>query len=666
MSMKKILYVEDNLDNFRLVKAILENKGYKVFGAEDGLEAISKAEEIKPDLILMDIAIPGMDGFEVTTRLKATRDLSEIPVIAISAKVSKKNRDLALAVGCVEFIPKPIDPFNFPSRIEAILSGKDSLLQKKNVLDKEVFRELSKKMVSSLETKVNQLTEVNRRLKDSERKYRSLVENVNVGIWYLSRDEKTIFLNNRMKEILEFKGIAPISIKPFLTRDEYEKFKNHLKEWEKGRIDTFTLVLRTPRKKEKFLLVSGTFVQSEMYEDGGYLISFLDITERKKLERQLLQMQKLDSMATLTAGVSHDFNNILSIIKANLDLILRREDLSSDLKAKLDNIYSAVNRGVNITRNLLAFSRSGPANFVKVDLKKELLDFVKFFSNYKRSNITVSYELEDVPPVLADKTQIGQILLNLATNAQDAMEEGGEIRFYLRKEFVENKDLLERFSAKGGEYVLIVVEDTGSGISPEIMDKIFEPLFTTKEPGKGTGLGLSTVFGIVKRHGGMIDVKSKPGVGTSFYVYFPVIDKEKNSEEELSFNLKDGKFISLLLEDEPSIKDFLRECLLDFNIGVTSCTNFEDFLKELENKEKFDFIFIDFSAVGDENLNKLRKKLLNFKNVIFMSGYSIDEIVKKVGDRFEIKYFLKKPFDLDDVENVLKDVLKDKGNSYYN
>ncbi len=661
--MKKILYVEDNLDNFRLVKAILENKGYKVFGAEDGLEAISRAEEIKPDLILMDIAIPGMDGFEVTTRLKATRDLSNIPVIAISAKVSKKNRDLALAVGCIDFIPKPIDPFSFPGKIEAILSGKGSLLQKKNVLDKEVFRELSKKMVSSLETKVNQLTEVNRRLKDSERKYRSLVENVNVGIWYFSRDEKTIFLNNKMKEILEFKGIAPISIKPFLTRDEYEKFKNHLKEWEKGRIDTFTLVLRTPKKKEKFLLVSGTFVQSEMYEEGGYLISFLDITERKKLERQILQMQKLDSMATLTAGVSHDFNNILSIIKANLDLILKKEKLSENLRTKLDNIYVAVNRGINITKNLLAFSRSGPANFVKVDLKKELLDFVEFFSNYKRGDIKVYYDFEDVPPILADKAQIGQILLNLATNAQDAMEEGGEIRFYLRKEFVENRDLLEQFNAKGGEYVLIVVEDTGSGISPEIMDKIFEPLFTTKEPGKGTGLGLSTVFGIVKRHGGMIDVKSKPGVGTSFYVYFPVIDKEKNSEEELSFNLKDGKFISLLLEDEPSIKDFLEESLSDLGIEVISCIKFDDFMKELERGVGFDLVFVDFSAVGDENLDRLRKKLMDFENVIFMSGYSVGEIKKKVGDSFEIKYFLKKPFGLDDIENILKKFFNEKGNS---
>ena len=660
--MKKILYVEDNLDNFRLVKALLESRGYKVFGAEDGLTAIAKAEDIKPDLILMDIAIPGLDGFEVTTRLKSTGELSSIPIVAISAKVSKKNRDMAFAVGCVDFIPKPIDPFNFPDKIGALLEGKRNTVKQREVFDKEVFKELSKKMVSSLEAKVNQLTEVNIRLKISEKKYKSLIENVNVGIWFFSKNGKTIFLNSRMKEILEFKGITPVSIRPFLSNDEFKKFKKHLQGWESGKSNTFTLVIKTPNKREKHLVASGTFVQTEMAGEEGYLISFLDITERKSLEEQLLQMQKLESMAILTAGVAHDFNNILSIIKANLDLIYKRGNLDIELKSKINNIFSAVERGVNITRSLLIFSRKVPVNFEVVNLKKELKDFIVFFKNYKKKGIDVIYELDEVPPVYADKNQIGQILLNLATNSQDAMENGGEIRFYLTSKRVDDPEILDKYKIEKGEYALIKVEDTGSGIPKDVLDKIFEPLFTTKEPGKGTGLGLSTVYGIVKKHGGFIEVKSEVGVGTTFFVYLPLYnDKEEEEievDEDIDFHNMNYK--AVLLEDEPSIREFLEECLSDFGISVTSFSKFEEFRDFFTKDKSHDIYFIDFSIVGSNNIELLENfvKEKGIEHFVFTSGYSFENICEKIGSDFEIKFFMKKPFDIKDIKKFLLKVLK--------
>ena len=652
--MAKILYVEDNPDNFRLVKTLLEKSGYNVVGAADGMEGITRAREERPDLILMDINIPNLTGYEVTTRIKSIQGLEKVPVVALTAKTMKGDKDLALAAGCVGFIPKPIDPFHFVQDMESFLKGREDRIP--IIEEQSVLREYSRKLVTNLEEKVTQLQEFNRKLQESEERYRTLVENVNIGIWFLSPLRETLFLNQRMRDVLKVGAQDPVSPDSFLEAEDDRIFQDHLQRCADGNPQLWETRFNSPDGRHREVVVSGVVIRSANKEMMGYLLSILDVTEKRELERHLEQVHKLESLSTLTAGVAHDFNNILTIILNNADMLLQKGGLPPEELRKINNVASAARRGSSLTSQLLAFSRETPPNLQMVDPLELLQRFCKFFTNYKRNGVNLRYPTYSaVPAIQADPVQLEQVLLNLATNAQDAMPDGGLLEFDIRLESrARNTALGERTS---GEYVCLIVRDTGAGIDPAIRHKIFEPFFTTKPPGKGTGLGLSAVFGIIKRHNGFIEVDSKPNHGSEFRLYIPEADEKPTMPGEVDLRiLRQGKYGVLVVEDEEMLGDLLCEMLMEIGIQVFLAENMPKAEHTLETKlAHLNFIILDYGMPLLEvrpMIQRLRR-LAPGMRIILTSGHSREDIAAREGP-LAIDGFLKKPFDMKAVVELFK------------
>ena len=267
--MTKILYVEDNPDNFRLVKTLLETSGYEVVGAADGIEAIVRAPQEMPDLVLMDINIPSLSGYEVTTKIKSMKGLEEVPVVALTAKTMKGDKDMALAAGCVGFIAKPIDPFTFVQDVESFLKGRQDKIPV--VEEQSVLREYSRTLVTHLEEKVTQLQEYNRKLQESEERYRTLIENVNIGIWFLSPERNTLFMNQRMRDLLGVGQLDPASPDRFLEEEAAEAFRNHLQLCAEGRPQLWEAKILTMRRVSREVVVSGVALGQHQGGTSGFL-----------------------------------------------------------------------------------------------------------------------------------------------------------------------------------------------------------------------------------------------------------------------------------------------------------------------------------------------------------------------------------------------------------
>jgi PAS domain S-box-containing protein len=655
--MSKILYVEDNPDNFRLVKTLLEKSGYEVVGAADGIEAIVRAPQEMPDLVLMDINIPSLSGYEVTTRIKSMKGLEEVPVVALTAKTMKGDKDMALAAGCVGYIAKPIDPFSFVQDVESFLKGRQDKIP--IVEEQSVLREYSRKLVTHLEEKVTQLQEYNRKLQESEERYRTLVEHVNIGIWFLSPERNTLFMNQRMRDLLGVGGLDPVSPDRFMDGETWERFQDHLRGCAEGRPQLWETRILTVRRVARELVVSGVAIGQHEGGTSGFLLSFLDVTEKKALERQLEQVHKLESLSTLTAGVAHDFNNILTIIQNNARLLVTRGDLPAEDLKKLRNIEGAAERGSALTSQLLAFSREKPTNLQELVPVEVLHRFCTFLASYKMPSVHLRYpSYAAVPNIVADPVQVEQVLLNLATNAQDAMSDGGVLEFDLRAESRTRETVVG--GSMGGDYVCFMVRDTGGGIPVEIRHRIFEPFFTTKPPGKGTGLGLSAVFGIVKRHEGFIEVDSKIGAGTEFRVYFPVAGKRAELPGEIDLRiLRHGKYAVLVVEDEEMLGDLLCEMLLELGIRVHYAENLARARAILDAKSaEINFILLDYQ-LPDMDVPAILKYLRTATphiRIVFTSGYRLEEIREREGI-VDIDGFLKKPFDMRSLTDLLKRLL---------
>lgn len=247
-----------------------------------------------------------------------------------------------------------------------------------------------------------------------------------------------------------------------------------------------------------------------------------DITREHELEQQIRQMQKLDSIGHLAAGIAHDFNNVLVVVQGHADFLLKTENLSPKVDESIKEIALAGERAARLTRQLMAFSRKQVVQIQTMDLNQVITGFSKMLQSALGKQSVLTCELSPVPAsVQSDAGMMEQVLMNLAVNARDAMPQGGELRIKTALVDLDTKFVSHKPGAVKGEYVCLSVTDTGCGIPEDILPCIFDPFFTTKEKDRGTGLGLAVVYGIIKQHGGWIEVDSKPGQGTTFVIYLP-------------------------------------------------------------------------------------------------------------------------------------------------
>jgi PAS domain S-box-containing protein len=398
-------------------------------------------------------------------------------------------------------------------------------------------------------------------------------------------------------------------------------------------------------------------------EPGEVVLEMIaeDITDRRQLEEQLRQAQKMDAVGRLAGGVAHDFNNLLMVINGYTEVLLEQLEKGTDMHHKVQSIQQAADRAATLTRQLLAFSRKQLLELKVVDVNTVIGDMERLLRPLIGENIELVTRLStQTGHTRADAGQLEQVIMNLVVNAKDAMPEGGKLTVQSSDVTVRQNFSEHRF-IQTGRYAVISVADTGHGMDKETQSRIFEPFFTTKEKGKGTGLGLSTVYGIVKQSNGYVFAESEPGAGTTFYVYLPRVEEsaEELAPAKCQENEAGGCETVLLVEDEESVRELVRVTLASRGYNVLEAENGECGLRIAEGfKERIDILITDVMMPGIGG-HELARKLLLLRpgiSVLYLSGYTEDAVVIH-GVVGPSTAFLQKPFTLQNLAKKVREVL---------
>jgi signal transduction histidine kinase/DNA-binding response OmpR family regulator len=387
---------------------------------------------------------------------------------------------------------------------------------------------------------------------------------------------------------------------------------------------------------------------------------------RQRLEAQYHQAQKMEAIGRLTGGVAHDFNNILTIILGNCELLLDQLEPSNPLRSDVEQIDSAAQRAAGLTRQLLAFSRQQVLQPKILNLNEIVSNLEKMLQRLIGEHITLQTKLEEsLTPVKADPGQLEQVLLNLAVNARDAMPQGGQLTIETANVDLDEKYAQKHMSVASGQYVMLAVSDSGVGISPEVHERLFEPFFTTKEAGQGTGLGLATCYGIVKQHGGQIWVYSEVGRGTTIKVYLPCTSEaqEARTIKEPPATRQGGDEIVLLVEDDPGVRMLATRVLRQLGYTVLEAKDGHEALQLAGAYEgSIDLLLTDvvMPKLGGA---ELAAQLLGHNpdlKIIYMSGYTEDRVVQDSWAEVGVA-FLSKPFSEAALAQIIRATLDGTG-----
>ena len=502
-------------------------------------------------------------------------------------------------------------------------------------------------------------------LKESEERYRKILENVLVGVYQVTLDGKFIFANQKMAEMFGFSSYEELeavgSIAELYARPE-ERHKIVDEIINKGFInDEFEY-----RRKDGQSIWVKLNTRKTTNKEGAIILEGLmeDITEIKKMENQLHQAQKMEAVGTLAGGIAHDFNNILAIILGNAELASDDVPDSNPASQSLKEIRKASIRAKGMIKQLLTFSRKTDEESKPIDMAPIIKESMKMLRSAIPTSVEFKQHISDDPcSVMGDAAQINQIMMNLVTNAADAMsEKGGLLEVTLENIILQEEKSCFDWVLSPGAYVRLMVRDTGEGIEPRIMDRIFEPYYTTKEVGKGTGMGLSVIHGIVKRHGGGIRVESGPGKGTVFEIYFPVLEKTIEEEKKPGGEIKGGSERILFVDDEESLVDLNRQRLERLGYHVKSTTKPEEALEWFKaDPDQFDVIITDMTMprmTGD----RLAAEVLKIRPhipVIICTGYS-ERMSAKKAEALGVRKYIEKPINYRNLASALREVLEEK------
>ncbi len=407
--------------------------------------------------------------------------------------------------------------------------------------------------------------EAEEKLRESEIRFRSLIERSSDVISILDGTGKLVYVSPSVS-IIGYSVEEAVGMSVFELVDPEETSKL---------MEALNMVIREPDVVHsfgfRFRHRNGSWVDSEstalnalnVPEIRGIVVNSRDITEKKRLEKQFLRTQRMESIGTLAGGIAHDLNNVLAPILLSLDMI---REMNPDVRSGklIDTLEASANRGAELVRQVLSFARGVEGERTAVQLRHLIREIEKITrETFPRSISVVTNAPKDLWTISGDATQLHQVMMNLCVNARDAMPRGGTIEIAAANKMLDETYVHGHVEAKVGPYVVLNVSDTGIGIPPSLLDRIFEPFFTTKEVGKGTGLGLSTVMTIIKSHGGFVDVYSEEGKGTRFSVHLPaqidvrLVDREKEKKESLSGN---GELI-MVVDDEAAVREITKAML---------------------------------------------------------------------------------------------------------
>jgi PAS domain S-box-containing protein len=467
-------------------------------------------------------------------------------------------------------------------------------------------------------------------LRESEARYRGLVNNATYGIYWVTLEGDLLDANPALVQMLGYESIEALlaidnTLCLYCDPAARDAVANRYREHERG--DT---TVEWKRKNGKIISVRLIGRRSRDVRRNSDCVELIveDVTERIAMEKQLRQAQKFEAIGQLAGGIAHDFNNMIGAILGWAEIGLEETESESRLHRHFDKVRHQAVRAAALTRQLLAFARRQILEPRTLDLNQNVTETLSLLEKVIGSNIEIKTKLaEDLTLVRADPTQIDQVLMNLCINARDAMPEGGHLIIETGEATFDEKYCAVQTSAHPGHYTMLAVTDTGAGMDAATLDRIFEPFFTTKETGKGTGLGLATVYGIVSQHGGFLQVYSEVNIGTTFRVYLPVMP----SAEKTPLNVEDsrpargGPETILIVEDHEGLRELARETLANLGYQILlACDGQEAVRVFLANRDRIDLLLLDVvlpKINGPEVYARISAEKQDVP-VIFATGYS--------------------------------------------
>jgi two-component system cell cycle sensor histidine kinase/response regulator CckA len=643
---------------------------------DEAIAAVKKAveEDNAFSLVLLDIRMPpGPDGVQTAEAIRSLDPMIEILLVTgysdmdpvdIAERISPPHKLL--------YIQKPFHPQEIFQFVCTLCSKWENETFIKNYNQRllshiEEQTEELKKANEGLREEIKIREESETALRESEKKFRDFFEKSSDHLYVHDLDGNLISSNLAFKtecgyneEYLRFRNIRD------LIPDRYiDKFDEYLKRIVEKGYDEDIMILLARDGRELVVEYKNSLICDSEGKPVAVRGAGRDISERLKIEEQkhqleiqLMRMQRMEAIGTLAGGIAHNFNNLLMGILGNASLADLEIDANSLIHRNMENIKTLVESGSKLTRQLLDYSKGDTYEVQPVDLSlliKKTADAL----GETRKDIRIHYQLDDQCNIEADKGQIEQVLFNLFINSADAMPSGGDLILETKK--ISHLEITGKpFKAKPGDYVRFILEDNGIGMEEGTIEHIFEPFFTTKGLAKGTGLGLASTYGIVKAHGGYIDVKSKKGEGTSFIIYLPVSTKKIIIEAPADQNIVYGNETILLIDDEKIVLETSERLLCYLGYSVMKAQGGREAIDIFSvNHDRIDLVILDLvmPEIGGglvfDTLVKIKKDI----KVIISSGYNADGKVHEIIER-GCKGFIQKPFDIKELSKKIREVLK--------
>ena len=499
-------------------------------------------------------------------------------------------------------------------------------------------------------------------LRESEQRYRALFDESRDGVWLNARDGTLVDAN---EAFLDLFGLTREEsrhwnvIKGYRDPADRKRFQETIER--NGSVGDYDLKLKKKDGTEIDCQLTATLRLDEEGKVIGYQGIIRDMTERKKLEQQLLQSQKMEAIGTLAGGIAHDFNNLLTVILGYSELIVSEKNEGDRDYEDLKKVIHAGRSAADMVQQILAFSRKTETKFWPINLNKQVPQLRKMLSRLIPRTIEVQIDLApDLPTVNADPAQIDQILMNLAVNARDAMPNGGRLRIETKAVVLDEDYCSTHIEASKGPHALLTVSDTGTGIDRATSDRIFEPFYTTKKPGQGTGLGLAMVYGIVKSHGGHITVHSELGAGTAFRIYIPAHQVVAELDVATSGEFAALGIGTILLADDEELVRSLGERILSktgYRI-LTACNGREALEIYQQKRDEISLVILDLIMPvmdGKQCLDEILKVNPQAK-VLIASGYSPDGATKEILEG-RAKGLVNKPYNIKQMVQSVREAL---------
>jgi two-component system, cell cycle sensor histidine kinase and response regulator CckA len=681
-----ILIVDDTLSNLRLLSIMLTSNGYRVVEAADGASALSKACSQTPDMILLDIRMPGMDGYEVCQHLKADQATSNIPVIFVSALDEQTEKVQGFAVGGVDYITKPFQVKEVLARLETHLTVR-RLQRQREAQNTQLQQEISDRIraeqalqaaMEVLEARVEERTaelaaanlSLNAELQERKRgeaererllvqvrkqaqQVREIMNTVPEGVVLLDAEGQIIMANPVAQGHLL--ALANANVGDHLTHLGDQMISQLLAAPPKG------LWHEVQNDSRSYEVIARPM--TEEAEPQRWVMVVREVTREREIQRRMQQQDRLAAVGQMAAGIAHDFNNILAVILLYSEMVVNLPDLSQRVRERMLIIAQQCRRASELIQQILDFSRKSVLERQPMDLLPFLKEQVKMLERTLPENIKISLEAEpDQYIVEADPTRMQQAIMNLAVNARDAMPDGGNLKIHAHAIKGETDfHCVTCGQVTEGEWICIAVQDSGGGILPKDLPYIFEPFYTTKEPGKGTGLGLAQVYGIAKSHDGHVNVSSTYEVGSSFAIYLPAIPSQrpKFPNTEPFMLIRGAGETLLVVEDEMATRQALKDGLTLINYHVIAAMNGVQALSYLEeHPQEVRLVLSDVvmpEMGGIELLRAVRAHGLQIP-VILMTGHPLQEEISGLQD-LGLTAWMQKPPRLKQLSQIIAQAL---------